>query len=69
MTINPITRTQIELAWWDQGRARDIALRFKNCTCEQVETIWKTAKAQGRLPSIKRPAGGFDWDKMLERAA
>ena len=63
--MTPATITAIELAWFEKGRARDIANRFKGVTPTMVERVWFIAKEQGRLPRISRPKGGFDWEKLL----
>ena len=65
MTIAPAAITAIELAWAEKGRAHDVALKFR-VTTNQVRRIWTIAKAEGRLPSIERRRGGYDFEAMLD---
>ena len=61
-----MNRSTIELAWFEPGSALAIAQRYPGVTRSMVCAYWKRARAQGRLPNIKRPSGGFDWEKLLE---
>jgi len=63
--MKPETITAIEFAWGEKGRAHDVALKFR-VTTNQVRSIWSAAKAEGRLPNIKRQRGGYDFAAMLE---
>lgn len=57
--ISPRTEDAIELAWWERGRARDVALRL--CVrLSWLEDHWSALRKQGKLPTWHRPAGGFD---------
>jgi hypothetical protein len=54
--------------WWAETRGR-LAWQL-NTTISHIDHVWAKAKANGDLPDITRPAGGFDLRKgAMGRAA
>lgn len=70
----PGMRTAIELAWFDRVSIHTLALKYK-LKPSGIRSIWRRAKARGRLPKVKRPLGGpmsrpqRDHLKQIARAA